>query len=808
MRGRDIGADYRYIGAHSLLLSAMSRRVSGSVPNRPSNRPKVGASRRLSAPPVASLGRSPFPKKRVYPKPKVKGWRVASAIALLVLLSGCLVGSGWLALHLIVNPQSSGWVSQWFPGWLPSKGAERPPKTLHGIRAELRSQGKTTGELLELGKNVSFMDDRTPATDLLLPVLEPRSNCQTDCDQIVELRLYQTAIDGKSAASEPLYSLVDHLAIAGPEESFAIAPLVDAQSDNQGSTRSLPLTRVTRSDLPAAQGIWLTLSGKRDRGNETLAYGQIIHYHPSRFHLGKKLQWTSPAGETPIWKEVTNGGTPELIVNHTLGMEPQFEIYQIKPFNFLPSPVQLESISIADPALAQSNYQSALLLARAGLWSTSLKWLESLKGKLPTKDWSSTAQAQFDLIRWHAQITQIQAESSWASPSQQVLVNLIDGRWERALQVFQASVVASHETADVLKADAGRLDNRIKAFRQTGSDKLEVKTWGALLIAAQKGQTAAIAWLKKLPKVTAAEVAQITALTKRLDPAFTENTLNSSSSRIIGTAQLIAQMNPADWSLPADTEPLQADQQWHQVNVIAFHTGDRWQSNTFSTLPAAASALGKRLGLDATPTLQMVTWLPNGEAQTLLATIKAVRLQSDRLQLLIAGNASPELEKITHALAITESALQWLSPDVVSLGDWIQQQPKWSAAAIPALTQELQQAIAPSTWKELEPLAIHWTLQLANLTGGTQPDVILTLQPDDLNALNSSPQRSPKASPASPKTLIFSGSGKLLYSELSVEKEQHYRAIANLGNPLPTLIVDSPKQYKLLQWSAKRQQFE
>jgi len=531
----------------------MSRRLSSSVPNRPSNRPQVGASRRSSAPPVVPLRRSPAPnplptkprspasKKSIHPlKPKVKWTRVAGAIALMVMLSGVIAGSGWLALQLIVNPRSSGWVNQWLPGWLPSKGTEQPFRTLQAIRAELRSQGKTVGELLELGKNVS-VDDRTTVSDLLLPVLEPRPNCQSDCDQIVELRLYQRATDGRSAINEPLYSLVDQVEIAGPEESFAIAPLVDAKSDNQGSSRALPLTRVTRYDLPPSQGVWLNLSGKRDRGNETLAYGQIIHYNPSRFHLSKKLQWTSPTGEAPVWKEVTGGGTSELIVNHTIGMEPQFEAYQIKPLSFLPSPVQLESISLAESALQQSTYQSALLLARAGLWSTSLKWLESLKEKLPAKEWSSTAQAQFDLIRWHAQVTQIQADGSWASPSQQVLANLIDGRWERALQVFQSSIAASHETADVLKADVGRLENRIKAFGQTGSDKLEVKAWGALLVAAQKGQPNAIAWLKKLPKVTAAEVAQISALTKRLDPAFTEETLpDNNSSQITDTIQPIA----------------------------------------------------------------------------------------------------------------------------------------------------------------------------------------------------------------------------------------------------------------------------
>jgi hypothetical protein len=445
-----------------------------------------------------------------------------------------------VALQLIVNPRSR-WVSQWFPGWLPSNLTEQPPKTIQDIRAELRKQGKTTGELLELGQNASVIDGRSLTSDWLLPVVEQRSNCQTDCDRMVELRVYQTATDGKSATNQPLYYLVNQLAIAGPEESFAIAPLVDAKSENQGSSRALPLTSLTRYEgLPASQGVWLNLSGRRDRGNELLVYGQIIHYSPSRFHLSKKLQWTSPAGEDPIWKEVTGGNTPELIINHTIGMEPQFEIYQVKPLNFLPSPFQLEPISLSETTLDQSTYQSALLLARGGLWSTSLKWLESAKGKLSPKEWSSTAQAQFDLIRWHAQVTQTQANHSWASPSQQALANLIDGRWERALQVFESSIAASHETADLLKADAGMVENRVKALLQTGSDKLEVKAWGTLLTAAKKGQPAAIAWLKKLPKVTSSDLIQISVLTKRLDPAFTEQTLaDDDSSQIKNTVEPI-----------------------------------------------------------------------------------------------------------------------------------------------------------------------------------------------------------------------------------------------------------------------------
>ncbi|MGC8711141.1 MAG: hypothetical protein ACP5RH_02005 [Leptodesmis sp.] len=72
----------------------------------------------------------------------------------------------------------------------------------------------------------------------------------------------------------------------GPEESFVVAPLVDAHSDSQGSSHVLPLDHLSRFEgkVPA-QGIWLNLSGRRQWGNDTIAYGQIIHYYPKHHHL-------------------------------------------------------------------------------------------------------------------------------------------------------------------------------------------------------------------------------------------------------------------------------------------------------------------------------------------------------------------------------------------------------------------------------------------------------------------------------------------------------------------------------------------
>jgi hypothetical protein len=72
----------------------------------------------------------------------------------------------------------------------------------------------------------------------LLPVYKERANCQSDCKYIVELRVYQSEYRETQSAAEKYYHLATQLPVTGPEESFVIAPLVDATSENQGSSIS------------------------------------------------------------------------------------------------------------------------------------------------------------------------------------------------------------------------------------------------------------------------------------------------------------------------------------------------------------------------------------------------------------------------------------------------------------------------------------------------------------------------------------------------------------------------------------------
>jgi hypothetical protein len=377
---------------------------------------------------------------------------------------------------------------------------------------------------MTLGANASVIDSKSTTTELLWPIFKTAPNCVTECDRLVELRIYQGAIgQSRHPAAEPTYDLVTQLAITGPEESFVIAPLINATSVSQGSSRALPLTNLTRYEgTVPSPGSWFNLSGRRTRGDETAAYGIILHYNPTHHHLSVKLQWTSPAGEDPVWKDITGDKSAELIVNQTLGLEPRFEIYQVKPLAFIPSPVQLEPISLAEPALETPAYQTALLLARDGLWSTSLQWLQSLQNQPGKARWTPAAQAQMALVRWHAQATQTQAEVAWASPAQHVLANLLDDRWERALAVFEESAQASQETAALLKGDGQRLEKRIEVALRVAPNRRAVKAWGALLLGAQQTPAAAIAWVKKQPNTAATDIRRIQDWLRRLDPAWTD----------------------------------------------------------------------------------------------------------------------------------------------------------------------------------------------------------------------------------------------------------------------------------------------
>jgi hypothetical protein len=604
---------------------------------------------------------------------------------------------------------------------------------------------------------------------------------------------------------------------------------VDANSENQGSARSLPLTKIQRFEgkVPTS-GIWLLLSGELVRGDDTIAYGRVAHYNPNRDYLGWMLEWTSPTGQAPAWKAITSGATPELVVDETVGLEPQFQVYQVQPRQFLPDPIQLEAISLSDPAFNTETYSKIMTLARSGLWSPALAWFKSLRRASEANPalWSNAAQAEMDFVRLHAEATQAQAEKSWASPSQQVLTNLIDGRWARALSVFQASVDNSREVASLLKGDADRLWNRVEATLKVDPVQTDAKAWGALIVGAKKDKAAAIAWLKKQPQTNAATIARISKLLDRLDPNFSDVILPSTHlSQVVGTAEPLKRINPADWwQLKNSNLKLETGQTWYEVQVAGFYDGQRWRRSNFSDLKFSkadgAEPLWNLLGLTTDPQLQILVWTNAAQQDAIFATAKAVQLQGGTLRILVAGDPLPTPassgQSLPRPLALTTTALQWATPAVTTLADLNQQQPKLAIPILKALGTELQQSNQLPTGVTATPAGLlqqseigSWQLQQIDLTGNQQPEAVFTLDPETLASLQVDQPTSQKRPSGRSRTLIVSDTGAVLYNEFDGTTQQSLLAIADLGDGgTPTLVINGSAGYRLQRWSVKKQQFE
>ena len=588
------------------------------------------------------------------PTPVRYPWkRLVANLTALSVLCGCaaLMGGGaWLSYQLIVDPNGNRLIAQFVPGWsrLPT-GTRDSIQTLDQIKASVRKLGFVTGEPLPLPVDKS--GDNTIIANLLLPVMVERTVnastvCKNPCRQIVELRVYKRVqIPDRDSDKEQYFQLASSVNIEGPAESFVMASLADSQSNNQASNQSLPLTELRRFDgKPPASGIWFNVSGKLVRGDKKIPYGQVVRYNPSQNHLISLLDWASAAGQPPNWQQIVKGQNPQLAIDQTIGLEPQFTIYQIGSRQFVPNPVQLTAISLEEFALNDETYKNGLRLAKSGLWSPGLNVLRSAKIKAG-QNWPALAQAQLETIEFHAKITRAQAIASWASPSQQVLADLIDGRWTEALQVFEADPSNSHEIANTLKNDGERILKRVDAALRVNAADTDVKAWGALIVASQDGTREAMNWLDQQSDTDSEARSRIRNLINKLEQAVSQaQILGDHKSQIMGSATLISAINPADWLEPSAKNELKltGQQVWYEVQVASFYDGSRWVNSPFTdvevrSFPATQIKwLWGRLGLQADPKIQIEVAMANGQQRVAVGTVKAVQVQDGSLRLLAA----------------------------------------------------------------------------------------------------------------------------------------------------------------------------
>jgi len=741
----------------------------------------------------------------------------ASFLAILLLASSAsAIAAGlWLAIQLIVDPDAIVWLHKFLPQQTKTLVTDRQTmRTLPEIHSLVERMGMIPGDSLELN---------TAEGDLLLPVHSKRPNCQTDCEEISQLRVYRRVDTPKYfSTAGAYYQLVSEMSVSYSDEDVD-TPL-DDRSVGSPSSGQRQLTSV---ELPSPQpemqgtGRWLHLTGRQKTGDRAIAYGQVLYYNPQKTNLVQMLQWASPAGEPAVWRKVTGDRTLELIVNQTVGFEPKFKIYQIQPREFRVAPVTLVEIALTPFDLALKNYQNALILARSGLWTPALKMLQPLT-KSP--EWSPGAQAQLDLIRMHSQVSQYQANKSWASPSQQILTQIIDGRWQSALQVFQKPH-NQREIARLLKTDSDSLWNRIKAALRVTSTQSDAIAWGALIRTAKDGPHGGSAWLEKQPRQASINHQQIEKLLQQLDNALWTSSVPH-VSRIMGSVEPQDKLMMKNWLLPTpeDTLKLNNSQVWYQVRVAGFHNGQRWLRTPFSDRLADSSSgarLWHLLGLDLDPQINLTFWTSGARQKTIVATVKAVQWEKGVLRLLAAGPAlSDTLQRVwTTPLAFTAKAMEWLDPQVITLADLSRSRPQLTTAILHQLWRQLQasgsltSAMAPPTLSQLLPYQAsvnvfplvlgNLPLQLVDLTGDRQPEVVLTLSDQVFASLNGNTQ-------TGPRTVIFDRTATaILYSEFQPSQSKTLIAIADLGDSgTPGLIVEVGNSYRLLRWSPDRQRFE
>ena len=772
-------------------------------------------------------------RRRIRKKSSANGCLVAlGAIAALIATGAIVTGGIWLGIRLMIDPNAAIWLNHILPGWTRIPIADTsPPQTLATLRDELRQNGLIAGELVSLNTGQPYRE-----TPILLPILKSKPNCQTNCQKIVELRLYQP-IEFQQA--ELAYQLLTQLTIKEPEEYFVLS---STDAINRSASRSLAFTRFNRLENQSpATGFWFNLWGVRLTDESPKTYGQILHYNPEQMHLSVLLEWQSPTEKPPYWQQVTGESTPELVINQTVGLEPKFQVYQVQPRQFILNPIQLSEISLNTRADDSPTYRNSLMLARNGLWSWAYRRLQQDK----KNNESATIQAQLDVIRLHAQFTEAQANQTWASQGQQVLAYLIDGRWTDGLQVFQTAALngSAQDIANLLKTDTDRLWRRVEAALNISPNDRTVKTWGALIIAAQEGRTKAISWLQQLPPPDSKSDqpqpnhnAQIYAYLDYLDLALAQvPPITPHLSQIIGTAQSVETVKPEEWRQPevgnsTATFPVslttpssgfqKAPQQvWYQVEVAAFNDGQRWLQTPFNDLQlptiAPTQRLWQYLGLDTDPRLQIAVWSAEGRQETIFATVQGVSYQDGVIQLLAAGGALPNREN-SRPMAYSQTALRWLEPGSISLSDLNQLQPQWVAAILPTLWQELVKSgkrspeVEPTIPMMLQEIG-HWLVQPLDLTGNDEPEAVLTLYEDLSSTSQTLNIKRPETNKQQykPRTLIFSEKGALLYSELSTHGNTSLTAIADLGDGGTTaLVLAGENKYRLKRWSDQRKRFE
>ncbi|HEY9888145.1 MAG TPA: hypothetical protein V6D02_07070 [Candidatus Obscuribacterales bacterium] len=686
-------------------------------------------------------------------------WRqILSGVGIVTLWAGVgslLSLSLWVSALFILRPQPPPWLRRYGVTGATEWGAA-PPQTLATIKAAL-PPAQRAGTLLDLAL---ISEDPDLKGLKLLPIWEQRSPCSEPCEAIVELRLY--GLHHREQQTEYL-QLRHQLAVQGPTEAEVLEAIVHSDIGTRGSTYQLPLSGLTPlppADLP---GSWLTLTGRWQSQGSPVLYGQLLHVSPQTGQISPLLLWKSPPGRLPTWHDLDGIAPPELLVNQSYGLEPNFRFYRVGHPTAANAPAHLQEIGLnpleSPLGEAAPAYQNALFLAQQGLWSQAERLLLPLKAQLGPQ-WSPDLEQQLQLIASHARFSQSQADRDWSQPSQKLLALLLDGQWAAALKtVNEGAVGFDRAVLPLLERDANRLWQRLTASLKVSPQQREAQLWGALLLLAKENEAAALKWLtngQNTPlKQEFEAIAQKVAIPAAVPaapvaaPAPAPAPASPVFSSLLGTATPLAQVVATAWQTPtaAATLTLPPGQRWYAITLEAGYGRQQWQrslSPPTPRTPAAVEQFWRSLGLSSPPTLQLVNVTTGQGGPTV--QINAMQRQGEGVMLLARGATLPPGRLIAVPPGQWQAATTGSAQPLAAL-----------LAAAPDGGDRLRSTLQSHLGVDPAPLLAApnpgATGQWVTFIDGADPQLLLTV-PGGLGG------NLPRA------TLIMTAQGELLYSNL------------------------------------------